>query len=85
MGNFNLQKYFKDQYLEESYKMDKTSNYETIQEEKIDLDTLGKIHKHLITVLTPLAKDSNLRMSHFESEYPTLSSFYNDLKNKNII
>lgn len=82
MSNFSLQKYFRNQYLEES-DLEETSNI--VSEEKIDIKAVENIYNYLKKVLDPLAKDSKLRMSHFESKYPTVSSFYLDLKDNNII
>lgn len=54
-----------------------------LNEGLVDLDTAQKLYRFMIKKFTPMALADGLRMSHFESEYPTFSSFYNDLQ-KNI-
>ena len=51
-----------------------------LNEGAIDILTAEKIHKFLTKKFREMARADGMRMSHFESEYPTVSSFFSDLQ-----
>ena len=72
MKDFNLQQWNEKRYLDEDLS-------------PIPPKLLISIHKYLIKNLDDEAREAGLRMSTFESKYPTATSFYYDLEENGVL